>query len=110
MRSLSQINALSISVFSSSVVSRYKYLIRSVWVNVFIIGSVFCHLLAEVDQRITHPSQRSINTYTSAGRNFLKTHIKIMPHDEHLFLLNRQFLDAISQLAPRFAKHLFGLL
>jgi hypothetical protein len=49
INSLSQINALSISFFSSSVVSWYKYLIRSVWVKVFIIGSVFHHFLTQVN-------------------------------------------------------------
>src|SRR5215216_4394746 len=70
--SLSQTSALSISFVSSSVVSRYKYLIRSVCVKVFIIGSVFDHLLAQVDQRIPHSSQCRIDAHACAIGNLLK--------------------------------------
>src|SRR5690606_1858994 len=99
----------SISLFSSSVISWYKYLIKSVWVNVLIIGSVFHHFLAQINECISHPAQSRINTDACAVGDFLKTHIKIVPHYQHVFLFLRQLADIIPQPGPGFPEHLFFL-
>src|SRR5690349_21884319 len=105
----SRTSARSISFFSSSVVSRYKYLIKSVWVNVFIIGSVFHHFLAQIDECVSHPAQSRINTDACAVGDFLKTHIKVVPHYQHMFLLFRKLADIVPQLRPGFTEHLLLL-
>src|SRR5690606_38325313 len=108
-RSLSRRRARLIWLFSSSVVSWYKYLIKSVWVNVFIIGSVFRHFLAQIDQRISHPAQSRINTDACAVGDFLKSHIKLVPHNEHVLLFFWQLPDIIPKSGPGLFKHLFFL-
>src|SRR5688572_31344126 len=76
--SVSVSSALLISCSSFSVVSWYKYLIRSFWVKVFIIGKmVFNHFLSQVDERITHSSQRSVDADICPLSDFLKTHFQI---------------------------------
>src|SRR5690606_11342952 len=85
----SRSSALSISCFSSSVVSWYKYRIKSVCVKTFIIGSVFHHLFTQIDQSIPHPSQRRVNANPCAVRNFLKAHLQIVPHNEYMLLFVR---------------------
>src|SRR5690606_11927984 len=86
--------ALSISRSSFSVVSWYRYLIRSSWVKVFIIGKMVCiHFLSQVNECVTHPAQSCINAYPGAICNFLKTHFQVMPHNQHLLLLGWQLFD-----------------
>src|SRR5690606_16441688 len=71
----SQRRALRSSFSSVSDISRYKYLIKSCSVNVFVIGSGFCHFLPKIDERIPHPAQRGVYAHAGAVCDFLKTHL-----------------------------------
>src|SRR5690606_3714664 len=71
----SQRRALLSSFSSFSDVSWYKYLIKSRSVNVFVIGSGFCHFLPKIDERVPHPAQRGVDAHAGAVRYFLKTHL-----------------------------------
>src|SRR5687768_7871108 len=76
--SLSVSSALLISCSSFSVVSWYKYLVRSFLVKVFIIGKmVFDHFLSKVNKGVPHSTECGVNTYSGASGNFLKTHFQI---------------------------------
>lgn len=57
---------------------------------------VFCHFLSQVDKGVSHAPQGCIDGNACAVGYFLKAHLQIMSHDEHLFLLDGQFLDKIS--------------
>src|SRR5690606_12019908 len=92
--SVSVSRALLISCSSFSVVSWYRYLIRSSWVKVFIIGKMVCiHFFSQVNECVTHPAQSCVNAHPGAIGNFLKTHFQIMPHNQHLLLLGWQLFD-----------------
>src|SRR5690606_2020946 len=88
----SQRRALLSSLSSFSDVSRYKYLIKSCSVNVFVIGSGFYHFLSKIDKRITHSAQCGVYADSRAVGNFLKAHLEIVSHDQDLLLFIRKLL------------------
>ena len=63
----------------------------------------FLHHLADVDQRIAHAAQGSVDADARQLRYFFKTHIGVVAQDDHLALLGRehvhQLADAIVGLA-----------
>ena len=56
--------------------------------------------LAEIDQRVAHPSKGSIDADIRLLGYLLKTESAVMPEQDHLALVVRQFIDQGADLRP----------
>jgi hypothetical protein len=68
----------------------------------------FDHFLSQINQSITHPAKGGIDAHACFICNFLKAHIHVVPHNEHLLLFRRQLLDKVPEAGLRILGNLKG--
>lgn len=50
---------------------------------------VIKHLFPQVNECVAHAAQSGVNAHPGAFGYFLKTHLQVMAHNQHLFLFHR---------------------
>ena len=65
----------------------------------------FVHHFADIDERVTHPTERGIDAHAGQASDFFERHVGVMPQNNDFALLDGQLVNQLTDAVVRFAFH-----